>query len=156
MLVVSFAIDIFAASLLAAPFTQSGTKVNSMTLCFTKLAYSVSCRISPDVAALIFYSDHDMILCRFVSSLLSNVYHPSLHLYLFSHIKEFDLQIKFYLTLVKMSLLIDNVEKNILLIQPVCNPARFACTDIQLKNNNALLYIPGVDECIRLSMGPHL
>jgi hypothetical protein len=38
MLVVSFAIDIFAASLLAAPFTQSGIKLNSMALCFTKLA----------------------------------------------------------------------------------------------------------------------
>jgi hypothetical protein len=53
MLIVSFAINIFAASLLAAPFTQSGIKLNSMALCFTKLSYSVSCQNSPDVAALV-------------------------------------------------------------------------------------------------------
>jgi hypothetical protein len=52
MLVVSFVIAIFAANLLVSPLTQSGIKLKSMALCFIKLAYSISCRISPDVAAL--------------------------------------------------------------------------------------------------------
>jgi hypothetical protein len=57
MLVVSFVIAIFAANKLVAPFTESGIKLNSMALCFTKLAYSVSCQNVPDVVALV--SNHD-------------------------------------------------------------------------------------------------